>query len=176
MSRRRHGPGPLSLVAHDRGAHPSGGRGSAAPGTGPTVTSTTLSLAPLLGAPLPVQLHAAAGALALLVGLARLMRHAGESVAEALDWSFLGLLCATALSSLLLPAPLGAPTLWGMTPHHAFTVFALVGTGAAVFAQRQGWRLARRRIVSAAFGGILVMAGLFEVLPGRLLNAVLAGG
>jgi uncharacterized membrane protein len=62
-----------------------------------------------------------------------------------------------------------------VTPHHGFVVLALAGAGAAVAAAHKGDRLGRRRIVTATFAGVLVMAGLFEMAPGRVLNAMLAG-
>lgn len=134
------------------------------------------SLAPLLGAPPLVQLHAATGALALLTGLARLLWSGREPVECALGWSFLALLVSSAVSSLFLPTPAGALRLLGVTPHHGFAVLALAGAGAAVVAARMGERLARQRIVTATFAGVLLMAGLFEMTPGRLLHTVLAGG
>jgi uncharacterized membrane protein len=136
----------------------------------------TPAMAPLFAASFPVQLHAVAAVLALLIGVARLVWPYPEARSAVLDWSFLGLLSLTALSGFLLPMPSGAPNLMGVTTHHVLAVTALLGTAAAAVAARGGDRLGRRRIASATFGGVLLMAGLFEVLPGRLLNTVLAGG
>jgi uncharacterized membrane protein len=137
---------------------------------------TGLSLDPLLGAPTLVQLHAVAGLLALVLGGLRLAWTGREPVERGLGWSFLGLLVVAAGSSLLLTPPDGAVRLLGVTPHHGFAVLALAGAGAAVVAAGYGKRLARQRIMTATFAGVLLMAGLFEMIPGRLLNAVLAGG
>ena len=136
----------------------------------------TPAMAPLLAASFAVQLHVLAAVLALLTGLARLVWPYPEARSAVLDWSFLGLLTATALSGFLLPIPPGSPSLWGVSTHHVLAVIALLGTAAAVLVARGGDRLGRRRIASATFGGVLFMAGLFELLPGRLLNTVLAGG
>ena len=133
-------------------------------------------LTPLFAASFTVQLHAAAGALALLTGLARLVWPYPEARSARLDWAFLGLLSATALSGFLIPMPAGSPNVGGVTTHHVLAGVALLGTAAAILAARHGARLGRRRIASAAFGGVLFIAGLFEVLPGRLLHTVLAGG
>ena len=133
-------------------------------------------LTPLLAASFPVQLHAVAGALALLTGLARLVWPYPEARSARLDWSFLGLLSLTALSGFLLPMPAGSPNLGGVTTHHVLAAVALLGTVGALLAARHGDRLGRRRIASATFGGVLFIAGLFELLPGRLLHQVLAGG
>ena len=132
-------------------------------------------LAPLLAAPGPVQLHAAAGMLALVLGAARLVWAEDEPTERSLGWGFLGFLVLSAVSALFLSPPHGALSLYGLTPHHGFAVMALAGAGAAVVAARQGRRLGRQRIVTATFAGVLLMAGLFEMAPGRLLHTVLAG-
>jgi uncharacterized membrane protein len=136
----------------------------------------TPAMAPLLAASFPVQLHVVTAVLALLIGVTRLVWPYPEARSAALDWSFLGLLSATALSGFLLPTPAGSPSLLGVSTHHVLAITALLGSAAAVVAARAGDRLGRRRIATATFGGVLLMAGLFEVLPGRLLNTVLAGG
>lgn len=132
-------------------------------------------LAPLLGAPGLVQVHVVAGALALLLGALRLFWSQDERVERTLGWGFLGFLVLAAASALFLQPPNGAPNLYGVTPHHGFAFLALAGAGAAVVAARQGHRLGRQRIVTATFAGVFLMAGLFEVAPGRMLNAILAG-
>ena len=132
-------------------------------------------LAPLLGAPALVQAHVAAGGLALALGAARLVWSQDEPVERILGWAFLGSLVLAAVSALFLQPPLGAPSLYGLTPHHGFVFLALAGAGAAVIAARQGHRLGRQRIVTATFAGVFLMAGLFEMAPGRMLHAILAG-
>lgn len=136
---------------------------------------SAFSLAPLLAASPLVQLHAGAGALALVLGAGRLVWPFGEPVERALGWGFLGLLVLSAATALLLSPPVGALNLYGVTPHHGFAMLALAGAGAAVVAARQGHRLGRKLIVTSTFAGVLVMAGLFEMAPGRILNTVLAG-
>ena len=132
-------------------------------------------LAPLLGAPALVQVHVAAGALALLLGAVRLVWSNDERLERSLGWGFLGFLVLAAVSALFLQRPDGAFNLYGVTPHHGFAFLALAGAGAAVVAARQGHRLGRQRIVTATFAGVFLMAGLFEMAPGRMLHAILAG-
>jgi uncharacterized membrane protein len=132
-------------------------------------------LAPLLAAPAPVQLHAAAGVLALVLGVARLAWAQEERTERSLGWGFLGFLMLSAVSALFLSPPHGALSLFGLTPHHGFAILALAGSCAAVVAARQGRRLGRQRIVTATFVGVFLMAGLFEMAPGRMLHTVLAG-
>lgn len=136
---------------------------------------SAFSLEPLLAAPTLVQLHATAGVLALLLGALRLIWFSGARAEPALGWGFLALLVLASVSALLLPLPSGAPNLYGVTPHHGFVVLALAGAGWAVLAAHRGDQLRRQRVVTATFAGVLLMAGLFEMAPGRMLNAVLAG-
>ena len=133
-------------------------------------------MTPLLEAPLLVQAHVAMGVAALLVGGARVGWPHGERVDRALGWSFLGLLIATAATAALLTRPSDTPNLFGVTLGHLFILATALGAAAAVWAARRHERLRWRNIVTALFAGVLVMAGLFELTPGRLLNTVLAGG
>jgi uncharacterized membrane protein len=135
-----------------------------------------MGLAPLLSAPVQVQLHVILGVSALVVGAARLVLPEGNRLEHGMGWTFLALLLLTTLSALLIPMPAGTPNLMGVTPMHGFAVVALAGAGAAVVAARQGDRHRWNKIVTATFAGVLLMAGLFEVVPGRLLNTVLGGG
>lgn len=132
--------------------------------------------APLLAAPLLVQLHLAAGLGALLTGAMRLIWPRTDQADVLLGWSFLVLLVFATATAVFLPMPPDSPNLGGVTLGHGFTVFAVLGVAAAVVAARRGNRLVWRKIVTATFAGVLLMAGLFEMLPGRLLNTVLAGG
>lgn len=135
-----------------------------------------MSLAPLIAAPLLVQLHVMLGLAALAVGAARIAWPHPERLDRTLGWSFLALLAATALSAVLLARPEGSPSLFGVTVGHVFIAVTAVGVAAVVLAARQRKRMRWRNLVTALFAGVLVMAGLFEVTPGRLLHTVLAGG
>ena len=134
-----------------------------------------MSLAPLLTAPLLVQAHVGLGLAALLLGAARVALPLPERVDRALGWTFLALLAGTAATAVLLARPAGTPDVFGLTLGHAFVVATLIGSLAAVAAARRADRLGWRNIVTALFAGVLLMAGLFELAPGRLLNSVLAG-
>ena len=135
-----------------------------------------MSLAPLLTAPFLVQAHVALGLLALLVGAARIGFPHPENADRALGWSFLGLLGGTAATALMLTRPADTPSLFGLTLGHAFIVATLLGLLAAVMLSGRKHRLRWRNVVTALFAGVLLMAGLFELVPGRVMHLVLAGG
>ena len=135
-----------------------------------------MSLSPLLQAPLLVQAHVALGLVALALGALRVAWPFVERTDRALGWSFLAALLATAGTAVLLARPSGTPDVMGFTIGHLFIFATGAGVIAALWAARRRDRLGWRNIVTALFAGVLVMAGLFEVMPGRLMNTVLAGG
>ena len=134
------------------------------------------SLAPLLTAPLLVQLHVAFGLAAAVSGVARLVWRGSERADRILGWTFLAMLAPAAATAVLLARPPGTPNLFGLTLGHAFVVATDVGLVAAIRTARSPNRLVWGRIVTALFAGVLLTCGLFELAPGRLMHTVLAGG
>ena len=134
------------------------------------------SLAPLSTAPLLVQLHVAFGLAAAVAGGARLLWPNSQRADRTLGWLFLATLAGAAATAVLLARPAGTPNLFGLTLGHAFVVATVVGLIAAIRTARHPNGLLWRRIVTALFAGVLVTCGLFELAPGRLMHAVLAGG
>jgi uncharacterized membrane protein len=135
-----------------------------------------VSLSPLLQASPLVQAHVAFGLVALALGVLRVAWPHAERADRALGWSFLAALLATAGTAVLLARPSGTPDVLGFTVGHLFIFATGAGVIAALWAARRRDRLGWRNIVTALFAGVLVMAGLFEVMPGRLMNTILAGG
>ena len=133
-------------------------------------------LAPLLTAPLLVQLHVAFGLAAAFVGGARLLWRGSEAMDRRLGWLFLAMLAPAAATAVLLARPPGTPSLFGLTIGHAFVIATAVGLVAALRWARHPNRLVWSRIVTALFAGVLLTCGLFELAPGRLMHTVLAGG
>ena len=134
------------------------------------------SLVPLLTAPLLVQLHVAFGLAAAAAGAARLLWRGSERADRVLGWAFLATLAPAAATAVLLARPAGTPNLFGLTLGHAFVVATAIGLVAAIRAARDPNRLLWGRIVTALFAGVLLTCGLFELVPGRLMHTILAGG
>ena len=135
-----------------------------------------MTLAPLLAAPIAVQAHVAIAVAAFLVGGARIAAPWPERADRALGWGFLALLAATAASAFLLTPPAGTPRLLGLSLGHGFRLATAAGLVAAVAAARRGERLLWCNLVTGLFAGVLLVCALFELMPGRVLNSVLAGG
>lgn len=131
-----------------------------------------MSLAPLLAAPLAVQLHAAGALAALGIGVAQLALPKGGARHRALGWAWVLLMAATALSSFFI----SGLRWWGpFGPIHLLSAFTLVSLVGAVQAARRRNMARHRRIMQLLFWLALVGAGLFTLLPGRIMGQVVFG-
>ena len=145
-------------------------------GEPPVLVEGPLSLAPLWSAPLLVQVHVALGTAAFLVGAVRLLIPCRDPRDRRLGWTFLALLVAAALAAIPLDTPAGSPRLYGVTIGHAFIFVTAIGVVAAFATAGRADTRRWRNVMAALFAGIVFTCGLFELLPGRVMNAVLAGG
>jgi len=128
-----------------------------------------MTLAPLLTAPLLVQLHAAAAISALGLGVWQIAAPKGTLPHRRLGWIWVGLMAVVALSS------------FGITPHgfswiHAIAVVTLVMLPLAVGHARSGRIVGHRRVMLSLFFGALVVAGGFTLMPARIMGRVVFGG
>jgi uncharacterized membrane protein len=66
--------------------------------------------------------------------------------------------------------------LWGpWSPIHLLSIFTLLTLPLAVWAARRHAVARHRRAMTAIFFGALVIAGLFTLLPGRIMHKVVLG-
>jgi uncharacterized membrane protein len=132
-----------------------------------------VSLAPLLNAPIAIQLHAFAvmGAFALgvmqLAGVKGTTGHRGRGIV------WVGLMLVVAASSFWIHEI----RLWRpWSPIHLLSIYVLVSLPLAVYyAHTHQVSQHRRAMLGMLFGG-LVIAGLFTLMPGRIMHAVVFGG
>ena len=61
------------------------------------------------------------------------------------------------------------------SPIHLLSIFTLIMLPIAVWRARQHRVADHRRIMTMTFVGALVIAGLFTLLPGRIMHAVVFG-
>ncbi len=130
-------------------------------------------LAPLLEAPLLIQIHAKTAILAVALGPLALFRQRRDRWHRLTGYVWTGAMAVTALSSfgihgLRLIGPFG--------PIHALSVLTLVSLVFGVRAAIRGDIVAHRQTMRSLYLFALVLAGIFTLLPGRLMNRVLAGG
>ncbi len=124
---------------------------------------------PLLSAPLTVQIHVAAALAAVILTPIQLWRHAGDRPHKALGYVWVLAMAVTSLSSFWIH---DIRMVGPFSPIHllsAWVLFTLVG---AIRAARRGQIDAHRKMLrNCAFWGLGV-AGLFTLLPSRLMGQV----
>ncbi len=132
-----------------------------------------MTLEPLLSAPLAIQLHVATVLPAAVIGAYILARPKGTALHRLFGRVWIGLMVVTALSSFFIHT---IRLIGPFSPIHALSVFTLIGAFQAVQAARRGDIRAHRRAVLGIYGAGIGLAGLFTLLPGRLMHAVVLTG
>lgn len=132
-----------------------------------------MSLAPLLAAPLAIQIHAFAAMSAFALGVVQFAAPKGTLPHRTIGWLWVGLMLAVALSSFWIhELRLFGP--W--SPIHFLSIFTLVMLPLAVYAAHKHKVRTHQRAMTGIFLGALVIAGLFTFIPGRLMARVVFGG
>jgi len=131
-----------------------------------------LSLAPLLDAAPAIPLHAFAAMAAFALGVIQLAGSKGTLPHRTMGWIWVVLMLAVALSSFWIHQI----RLWGpWSPIHLLSIFTLVMLPLGVWRAHRHHVTDHRRIMVGLFAGALVIAGLFTLLPGRIMHAVIFG-
>ena len=131
-----------------------------------------MSLAPLLEAPLAIQLHAFAAMSAFVLGLLQFAAPKGTLSHRMVGFIWLALMLAVAASSFWIHEI----RMWGdWSPIHLISFYVLIMVPVAVYYARHHNVRGHARTVIGMFLGGLVIAGLFTVVPGRLMHAVTFG-
>jgi len=131
-----------------------------------------MSFAPLLDAAPAIPLHAFAAMSAFVLGLVQFAAPKGTLPHRTLGWIWVLLMASVAVSSFWIhQIKLIGP--W--SPIHLLSIFTLVMLPLAVWRAHRHRVVDHRRIMIALFSGALVVAGLFTLLPGRIMHAVVFG-
>jgi uncharacterized membrane protein len=117
--------------------------------------------------PVPVLVHLAAAVSALLLGIVMLARRKGTVLHKALGRTWVALMLTVAVSSLWMPRFLH------FTWIHSFTLLTLVSIPLAIYRIRTGDVKGHARTMKGLFFGGLVIAGIFTLVPGRMLGNLL---
>ena len=131
-----------------------------------------MSLAPLLDAAPQIPLHAFAAMAAFVLGLVQFAAPKGTLPHRTIGWIWVALMALVAVSSFWIHQ---IRLLGPFSPIHLLSIFTLAMLPFGVwFAHRH--RVAdHRRVMVLMFSGALVIAGLFTLLPGRIMHAVVFG-
>jgi uncharacterized membrane protein len=131
-----------------------------------------MSLAPLLDAAPAIPLHAFAAMAAFALGLVQFAAPKGTLPHRTVGWIWVGLMAIVAASSFWIHE---VRLLGPWSPIHLLSIFTLIMLPIAVWRARRHRVADHRRIMTMTFVGALVIAGLFTLLPGRIMHAVVFG-
>ena len=131
-----------------------------------------MSLAPLLNAAPAIPVHAFAAMAAFALGVVQFAAPKGTLPHRAVGWIWVGLMAIVAASSFWIHE---IRLLGPWSPIHLLSIFTLIMLPIAVWRARQHRVADHRRIMTMTFVGALVIAGLFTLLPGRVMHAVVFG-
>lgn len=131
-----------------------------------------MNLAPLLEAAPAIPLHAFAAMAAFVLGLVQFAAPKGTLPHRTVGWIWVLLMIVVAASSfwihsIRLVGPFG--------PIHLLSIFTLVVLPLAVWRAHTHRVADHRRMMSFIFAGALVVAGLFTLVPGRIMHRVIFG-
>ena len=131
-----------------------------------------MTVAPLLDATPAIPLHAFAAMGAFVLGVVQFAGPKGTLPHRTLGWIWVGLMAGVAVSSFWIHTiRLVGP--W--SPIHLLSILVLITLPLAVWRAHRHQVREHRRGMIAIFSGDLVVAGLFTLLPGRIMHAVLFG-
>jgi uncharacterized membrane protein len=135
-----------------------------------------MSLAPLLAAPLAIQVHVFTVLPAFVIGTWLIfVSRKGAPRHRFWGYVYLALMTATAIASLFVQTIMPDGPFGGFSPIHIFVPVTLTGVVFAIYgAKTRNIRLHKRAMLGVYIGGILI-AGAFTFVPGRIMHAVLFG-
>jgi uncharacterized membrane protein len=132
-----------------------------------------MSLAPLLDAAnWTIPVHAFAAMAAFVLGVVQFAAPKGTLPHRTLGWIWVGLMLSVAVSSFWIHQ-IRLVGLW--SPIHLLSIFTLITVPLGVWRAHRHQVADHRLIMTLVFSGALVIAGLFTLLPGRIMHAVVFG-
>jgi uncharacterized membrane protein len=132
-----------------------------------------VSLAPLLDASPAIQLHAFAALAAFALGAVQLAGSKGTAWHRGRGLVWVGLMLIVAVSSFWIHEI----RLWGpWSPIHLLSILTLVSLPGALYYAHTHQVRRHRDAMLGLFLGALVIAGVFTLLPGRIMHKVVFGG
>jgi len=131
-----------------------------------------MMLAPLLEAAPAVPLHAFAAMAAFVLGIVQFAAPKGTLPNRTVGWIWVALMAVVAASSFWIhQIRLVGP----FSPIHLLSIFTLLMLPLAIWRAHTHRVAAHRVMMILIFAGALVIAGLFTLLPGRIMHQVVFG-
>ena len=131
-----------------------------------------MSLEPLLQASPTIQIHAFAAMSAFVLGIVQFTAPKGTIPHRAVGWLWVAIMAVVSVTAFFIHEI----RLWGpFSPIHLLAIYTLIALPLAVRHARRHAVQHHSRAMIGIFTGGLIIAGLFTLLPGRLMNAVAFG-
>jgi uncharacterized membrane protein len=131
-----------------------------------------MTLAPLLQATAAIQIHAFAAMTAFALGIVQLAAPKGTLPHRTLGWIWVTLMLIVSITAFFIHQL----RIWGpWSPIHLLAIFTLIMLPLGVLAAHRHDVERHRRTMIGLFLGALVIAGLFTLVPGRIMHAVVFG-
>jgi uncharacterized membrane protein len=131
-----------------------------------------MKLEPLFDASLPIRIHAAVAIAALALGIWQLAGAKGTMRHRVAGYLWVALMMIIAASSFGIHE-LGQ---WrGFSLIHLLSLYVLIAAPLAIHFVRRGNLRRHKLMMIGMFVGALVVAGLFTLVPGRIMHAVVFG-
>jgi uncharacterized membrane protein len=131
-----------------------------------------MSLAPLLDAVPPIPVHAFAAMAAFALGVVQLAAPKGTLPHRTLGWIWVALMAVVAISAFWIHQ---LRIVGPFSPIHLLSIYVPVMLVVGVLAARRHNVQRHRRTMLGLFAGALIIAGLFTLMPGRVMQAVVFG-
>lgn len=122
-----------------------------------------------------VHLHLVTVLPAFVLGTMLLASRKGTSFHKGVGRCYLGLMFATAIIALFLPARVGPQFLGHFGVIHLLCLLVLYSVPSAILAARRGQISRHKSIMLQLYIGGLLIAGAFTLAPGRLIHGWLFG-
>ena len=131
-----------------------------------------MTLQPLLSASPAIQLHAFAAAAAFGLGLVQFAAPKGTLPHRTIGWIWVALMVVVSVSAFFIHQI----KLWGpWSPIHLLAILTLTMLPIAAWNAHRHAVLKHRNAMVGLFIGALMIAGVFALLPGRIMHAVALG-
>ena len=131
-----------------------------------------MSLGPLLSAPPPIPWHAFAALAALALGGAQLALPKGTTRHRVMGYAWAALMLVIAASSLWIQQ---IRLIGPFSPIHILSIIVLITVPLAVWHAHRHRVAKHRRVMISLYVFALIGAGVFTLLPGRIMHAVVFG-
>jgi uncharacterized membrane protein len=129
-----------------------------------------MTLEPLLSASPAIIMHAFAAMAAFGIGLVQIAGPKGTTTHRILGWGWVAIMLTVAISSFWIQ---GMKQFGNFSWIHGLSILVLIMLPLAVLAARRHRVSAHKKTMISLFLGALVIAGLFTLLPGRIMHDVL---